>query len=373
MRRSWWFGLVGVGVGTLVLLGISPAAASGGARSEAGSGAWHAIAPMHQARTHALAVRLSGGRVLVIGGASSPRTAEVYRPDARRWTRTGALAAASYEACAVRLADGRVLVAGGAAMSGRLRALATAQLYDPRAKTWSATSRMNVAREQPTCLRLRDGRVLVAGGLTANGRAQRSAELYDPASGRWTQTGSLLVRHGASSAVLLRNGDVLLAGGLGSRGVPQADAERYLVGTGVWQSAGQLSQPRWAPLFRLPGGRVMAIGGWATRPSARVDVFRSSAGGWASATPLPGPRADAGISAMSGLPLVLGGFDRKGVRASVFQYQADGSWHSVAALPRRIVEFVTVLLRDGRTLIAGGQTARPDPPPVRYAAIFTPG
>jgi hypothetical protein len=70
---------------------------------------------------------------------------------------------------------------------------------------------------------------------------------------------------------------------------------------------------------------------------------------------------------------VMGGYDRHGVRTTVFGYQADGQWRAAASLPRRIGEFVTVLLPDGRTLIAGGQTARPDPPPVRYAAIFTPG
>jgi hypothetical protein len=377
MRRSWWLGLVGVGVGTLVLMGISPAEADGAARSSVrsdGSGTWQPTTSMHQARAYALSVPLRAGRVLVIGGSSTPQTAEVYRVASQRWVRTGALVASSDEACAVRLADGRVLVAGGISMSRRPHALASAQLYDPKTRTWSATSSMNVARERPACVRLLDGRVLVAGGWRRpEATAQRSAELFDPSTGRWALTDPLLVRHGPASAVLLRGGDVLLAGGFGDQADPQSDAERYVVSTGTWRSAGNLSEPRFAPMFVLPGGRVIAIGGWGTRASARVDLYRPTRNDWVRGQPLPGPRADARLSASAGLPLVLGGYDRNRVRASVFQYQRDGGWVSRAALPRRIGGFTAVLLPDGRTLIAGGQTARPDPPPVRFAALFTPG
>jgi hypothetical protein len=376
MRRGTWVGLVGVGVGTLVLMAVSPPAAGNGAiggEQVGGAGTWQATTPMHAARAGAVAVQLGGGRVLVIGGGLSPRSAEVYRSSDARWIRTGPLPAGSYDACAVRLTDGRVLVAGGVTMSGRSRALATASLYDPATRTWSATSRMSVGRERPTCVRLRDGRVLAVGGWTRQALvARRSAELYDPATGRWSPTGSLLVRHGPSSAVLLRGGDVLLAGGWGSRGKPQADSERYVVRTGEWQTAGQLGHPRWAPLFRLPGGRVLAIGGWSKLPSATVDAFVPSRGTWAAVAPLPGPRADAGVSAMNGYPLVLGGYDRHGLRTSLFWYQPGGVWKTLTPLPRRVAEFVTALLPGGRTLIAGGQTARPDPPPVRYAAVYTP-
>ena len=86
---------------------------------------------------------------------------------------------------AVRLRDGRVLVAGGAST-------ASAELYDPATNRWTPTGSMSVDRHSSTATLLRDGRVLVVGGHSGNGTGvQASAELYDPASGRWTPTGRL--------------------------------------------------------------------------------------------------------------------------------------------------------------------------------------
>jgi Kelch motif len=85
-----------------------------------------------------------------------------------------------------RLADGRVLVAGGA------RYTSDAELYDPAANIWTSTGKRNVGRISFTGTLLCDGRVLVVGGLAADGSGvQASAELYDPSTGRWTRAASL--------------------------------------------------------------------------------------------------------------------------------------------------------------------------------------
>src|SRR5437764_927637 len=63
------------------------------------------------------------------------------------------------------------------------------------AGTWTPTGSMHEGRELHTATLLQDGRVLVVGGLSVgadrNGTRLASAELYNPAAGTWTPTGSM--------------------------------------------------------------------------------------------------------------------------------------------------------------------------------------
>jgi hypothetical protein len=59
--------------------------------------------------------------------------------------------------------------------------LLEAELYDPVAETWAATSDMIQTRLGHTATLLPDGRVLVVGG--AGSELQAAAELYDPGGG----------------------------------------------------------------------------------------------------------------------------------------------------------------------------------------------
>jgi hypothetical protein len=77
---------------------------------------------------------------------------------------------------ATLLADGSVLVAGG---YGATTVLATAELYNSVAGTWSATGSMADARAQHTATLLGNGMVLVAGGTAGAGFLFSSAELYE--------------------------------------------------------------------------------------------------------------------------------------------------------------------------------------------------
>jgi hypothetical protein len=60
--------------------------------------------------------------------------------------------------------------------------LATAELYDPVAATFTATGSLATARIAHTATLLSSGEVLVVGGVDASpgGRVVASAELYEP-------------------------------------------------------------------------------------------------------------------------------------------------------------------------------------------------
>jgi hypothetical protein len=81
---------------------------------------------------------------------------------------------------ATLLPDGKVLVAGGSGSNGPL---ASAELYDPGSRSWTATGDMvTPPRQSHTATLLPDGKVLVAGGF-ATEPPVLAAELYDPGSG----------------------------------------------------------------------------------------------------------------------------------------------------------------------------------------------
>jgi hypothetical protein len=75
---------------------------------------------------------------------------------------------------------------------------------------------------------LSDGTVLMAGGseFDANVDILSAAELFDPNSGTFTGTGGLLTPRIVHTATLLKDGTVLVTGGLNGAGT-LATAELY--------------------------------------------------------------------------------------------------------------------------------------------------
>ena len=84
---------------------------------------------------------------------------------------------------------------------------------------------MTVARDLHTATLLGNGKVLIVGGNDADGGQLASAELYDPGAGTFTATGSMTVARDLHTATLLSNGTVLMGGGFG--GGALASAELY--------------------------------------------------------------------------------------------------------------------------------------------------
>lgn len=139
---------------------------------------------------------------------------------------------------------GEVLVAGGNG-HGAAASLASAELYDPVAGTWSLTGSMITGRVSHTATLLPNGMVLVAGGSDPSGLSIATAELYNPATGTWTATGSLTHARANHTATLTPNG-VLMAGGVdGPSGIALVPiAELYDLTLGTFSDVGALSNPR---------------------------------------------------------------------------------------------------------------------------------
>jgi hypothetical protein len=156
-------------------------------------------------REQPIGVLLEDGQVLIIGGditepeyvdggyqgAATYSTAEIYDPVTGAFTAAGPMVGKGWAPSATRLDDGRVLVLDGISVDDAEAPdplLATAEIYDPAADTFTATGPMSIGRGSAAMALLPDGRVLVLGGAFPETGV---AELFDPAAGRFTLTSPL--------------------------------------------------------------------------------------------------------------------------------------------------------------------------------------
>ena len=217
------------------------------------------------------ATLLDDGRVFIAGGTNqfgSPRSAELYDPATGNFSATAPAGSEHLFGSAPKLADGRVFLAG--ANDG-------SEIYDPSRQSPASESSpaapalgpdravaMTDQRTGHAAIRLRDGRVLIAGGAGgANNGRLPSAEVFDPATSTFSPVGPMAgPRQGDATYVgfvvmLLPDGRALVIGG--SPGVESA--EIFDPETGLFVPAPEfgdalgLGAPN--PVEGLPDGRIL--------------------------------------------------------------------------------------------------------------------
>src|SRR5688572_4108725 len=103
--------------------------------------------------------------LLVLG---ADHTSIVLAQSPGTFAATGDMTSRRFLHTATLLADGRVLITGGRMIERAspltFKTLASAELFDPRTSTFTATLNMTIPREGHTAALLPDGKVLIAGG-----------------------------------------------------------------------------------------------------------------------------------------------------------------------------------------------------------------
>jgi Abnormal spindle-like microcephaly-assoc'd, ASPM-SPD-2-Hydin/Galactose oxidase, central domain/Kelch motif len=247
-------------------------------------GQWASTGSMLSARELNAQVRVSGGKVLSIGGVDNSgnilASAELYSSSSGKWTLTGSMAEARDSFPAVVLKSGKVLVSGGLGTSSIV--LASAELYDPKTGVWTSAGSLSVARVGHTATLLSSGKVLVAGGCTASPSCTNTAvsELYDPTSNSWSTTGSLNTARSSHTAVTLKTGKVLAIGG--STGATTTSCELYDSTKGTWTNAASTNSARYLNASTLlTDGKVLVTGGANGRfPINSAELYDPTANTW---------------------------------------------------------------------------------------------
>jgi Galactose oxidase, central domain/Kelch motif len=318
------------------------------------AGIWTSTGSLSTVRAQNTATLLPDGTVLVAGGHNpSPATAslasaEIYDPAAGTWSPTGSLATGRSDHTATLLPDGKVLVAGGFAGVPESE-LASAEIYDPVSKLWSSTGNLATARAGQTATLLANGTVLIAGGFGSAG-ALNSAELYDPTAGTWAATGNLSVARTGHTATLLLNGAVLVASG--------SSAEIYNPTAGAWTPTGSLATARTSfTATLLPNGTVLVAGGATTEfiSAASAEIYDPTAGTWAPTGNLINARSSHSAARLpNGSVLVAGGYQSGYLASSEVYDPVAHTWSTVGSLNTARYEQTATLLNNGTVLVAGG-------------------
>jgi Galactose oxidase, central domain/Kelch motif len=235
---------------------VTPAPSpSGAGKSPAAGGQWVAAGSLVSLSSWSIGatVPLGPGGALVIGDAT---VAERWDPATATWRQAAALAAPRRDFAAVALRDGRVLVTGGLDTHdmNRWQAYSSTYVYDPStpAGTWTKVGLLGTARVAPAAAVLPDGRVLVAGGAYKDGP-------------EWDYTGSAGITLVAARSSV--PGEDPSGGGRfddvapPSIGVALATAELFDPATGRWSPAGSMRIARaGAAAATLSDGRILVVG-----------------------------------------------------------------------------------------------------------------
>jgi hypothetical protein len=291
---------------------------------------------------------------------------------------TNGLVNARYSHTANLLFSGKinetVLVTGGyGAASGVPVALASTELYDPVAKTWTTSGNLNVSRFDHTSTRLQNEQVLVTGGENyIDPNYIRSAELFDPTKGTWAYTGQLASGRSSHTATKLVDGNVLVTGGVGDGGINLASSELYNYMTKTWSSTGSLitgrngqtatllSEDPASPMY----GKVLVVGGLDTDVLASSEIYDPTTKQWSSAGDLHIGRYGHTATLLSnGKVLVVGGVSASGIAINTVElYDPAASpsqaWIIMSPLQTaRALHTATLLttgVNAGKILIIGG-------------------
>jgi hypothetical protein len=317
---------------------------------------------------------LLDGRVLVVGGAGLSgilASAELYDPQAGSWSLTGPLHTARRFHTATLLPNGTVLVAGGSDTTNR--GLASAELYNPETGTWSDTGSLTTSRSLHTATLLPNNTVLVAGGaITAGGAVTATAELYHPQTGSWSATDDLNFGRYEHTATLLSSGIVLVAGGIDTRLFGTKTAELY---NGSWVSTRDLNFLHYRHTATLlPNGIALVAGGLneVSSPSAVAELYNPGTGVWSTTAPLNPARFDHTATLLpNNTVLVAGGHIISGYSASAELYHPGmGTWSDTGSLHTARYQHTATLLSNGKVLVAGGRCIGGYS---RSAELYTPG
>jgi hypothetical protein len=346
---------------------------------------------LHTAREGATATLLKSGKVLIAGGADTSdvdmnfyASAEIYDPATGKFTKTGSMTAARSHATAVLLSDGRVLIAGGEGCSdpkhcANVRGyddLTSADIYNPATGKFTRTGSMTGVTQSAAAVLLPDGKVLVVGQSIFWG------QIYDPATGAFTRTGKE-TGYGFSvpiTATLLPNGKVLATG--------EGVAQIYDAASGKFASISP-ELPPGAPsststcwLYSqqgahtatlLPDGRVLLFESGHlemldTATGFCVDAgFITTGGQWIypRATLLPDGRV-----LIEGGALVPDQFSGSVSTTTAVLYDPSSRQVSTGSTQMARAGQTATLLADGSVLITGGEGV--DYKPLASAELFKP-
>jgi Kelch motif len=296
----------------------------------------------------------AGDSLMAVGGVMDssiqpPASAEVDQLDraTRSWRPLPPLGEARYGHAGIALADGRVLVAGG---GDGTRNLASAEVYDPRARTWTARGPLAAARIYAAVGLVPGCGVAVHGGLrhlVVSGRVigyenVASTECFDAARGQFFPAPSPPERRQFDAVATA--GRLVLVGGIRLH-APEISAEIFGDRPGPiserLDSAAIFDGTRWTeqplPDVDLQQGAV-AVGGRVYYFQDRsghnwLTSFDPASGARGATQPVPEIASLMGVARYAGRFVVVVGMAYGGAMRAFLFDPAANAWRALPPPP----------------------------------------
>jgi hypothetical protein len=195
-------------------------------------------------------------------------SAEVYNPKTRTWSAVGSMTTSRIYHTATLMPDGRVLIAGGRMTGGN--DTAAMDFFDPATNAFTAAGNLPVTSEFHAALPLPDGRALIIGGSGPG--STLSTLLAVGSTGVATKVGDLLQSRTGHQALYLGNGRICVITGYNSVYPP---TEVVDLSTFLSTPHGNLATPRnYSPAFLLSNGKVFVAGGSGATVTSNGELFQ---------------------------------------------------------------------------------------------------
>lgn len=260
------------------------------------------------------------------------------------------------------LADGRIIVIGGQHDNTHEGIHVTA-LFDAHTNTWTQGADMNWGRWYATATTLPDGRLLATSGDDLNTDRVTIPEVYDPVANTWT------LLPGANRRQVLYPEMFVAPGGIIFDAGPQRQSHFLdITNGGSWtpgptNSFGSSGYAESAVQY-APGKILRAGGGDPAYANAAVIDLNVANPQWRDIAPMHHARRRHDLTLMAdGSVLAVGGTARAdaeqdAVLTPEIWDPATEQWTEVTPMAEaRMYHSSTVLLPDGRIVVAGGETA----------------
>jgi TonB family protein len=234
------------------------------------------------ARSGHTATLLKNGTVLIAGGSASS-SAQIFDPITRTIATTGSMLTPRNHHTATLLKDGTVLITGG--QSGG-HTLASAEIFDPSTGKFSPTASMHEARSSHAAALLPDGRVLICGGSTDD-----TAEIYNPRSKTFLSAGHMIAPMLSAQTVTLKDGSIFLLG------ATETPAEIFHPESGTFTATE--AQHFAGPATLLNDGEVLIVG------AEGIEIFNPIANTFSADAP-PAGKPTTSVLLSGGKVLVTG-------------------------------------------------------------------
>ncbi|MEO3757969.1 kelch repeat-containing protein [Mycobacterium sp. B14F4] len=262
------------------------------------------------------------------GGAAAPTASATAEPPPQ-W-RPIADARVARDAVAATEADGTIWVFGG--MDADNRVSGQHEGYDPAIDSWKGGEALPVPVQHAMAVTWQ-GTPVVLGGWRTEGANTKVAtdRVWRVVNSRWAELPPLSQPRAAAAAAVV--GDrIVVTGGVDAQG-RLLDTTEVFDGTS-WRPGAPIPTPRQLLGAASDGKLVYAVGGTSgTADLATVETYDPAADAWKGLPELPGRRSDFGLAYTDGRLVVAGGMSQGQVLESVVALDlATGSWNGLPDL-----------------------------------------